>query len=318
MQEIRMVLGPPSSGKSELSKKYIEQGYVHLNRDSSGGKVIDLLPDLKKALASGKSVVLDNLFSTAASRKPFLEVASQANVPVYAEVMGTSIEDSCINALHRMWARYKQLFFTPEDIKAHARAKQDPNIFPIVVLFKYKKEAEKPTLAEGFAGINTVKFVRRALPPDYTNKAVIFDFDDTLRKSSGEGKFPTNPTEVMLLPDRKEKLAKLKSQGYLLLGASNQSGIARGQVTFDNAVACFEQTNKLLGQHVDYLFCPHNVPPNCYCRKPQPGLGVALIHAYKLNPAECIFVGDQTTDATFAKRLGFQYVDATEFFKEKK
>jgi len=46
-----------------------------------------------------------------------------------------------------------------------------------------------------------------------------------------------------------------------------------------------------------------------------PGLVVEFILKHKLNRKECIFVGDMTTDETFAKRAGFQYVDHAEFFK---
>jgi D-glycero-D-manno-heptose 1,7-bisphosphate phosphatase len=316
VQEVVMVLGPPASGKSELSNVFIKQGYVHLNRDKAGGRVIDLLPEFKKALAAGKNVVLDNLFAKKEDRAPFIAAAQAAKVPVNAHVMQTSIEDCTINALHRMWDRYGMLFMTANDIKEHSPASKDPNIFPIVVLFAYKKNAEKPTMAEGFASITVTKFVRRPLPPEYKNKAVIFDFDDTLREVvGGEYQFPTRIEEVSILPGRVEKLKELRRQGYIILGASNQSGIARKQVTLGHACQCFEHTGDLLGGIVDYHFCPHNVPPSCYCRKPQSGMAISLIHRHKLNPAECIYVGDQTTDKTFAQRVGFKYFDAKDFFK---
>ena len=52
------------------------------------------------------------------------------------------------------------------------------------------------------------------------------------------------------------------------------------------------------------------------CFKPMPGMGAEFIEKYKLNPSECIMVGDMTSDKTFAKRCGFQFMDAEEFFKE--
>ena len=70
-----------------------------------------------------------------------------------------------------------------------------------------------------------------------------------------------------------------------------------------------------LGLEIRVRFCPHNVPPTCYCRKPQAGMGVGLIREHDLDPSQCVYVGDQTTDKTFAKRLGFQYEDAKSFFK---
>jgi HAD superfamily hydrolase (TIGR01662 family) len=96
----------------------------------------------------------------------------------------------------------------------------------------------------------------------------------------------------------------LQKEGYLLLGASNQSGVAKGQLTAADAEACFAETAKQLGvEFTEVKYCPHKVPPiGCYCRKPGPGMGVELIVKYKLDPKQCIFVGDQTTDKSFAEK----------------
>lgn len=45
-----------------------------------------------------------------------------------------------------------------------------------------------------------------------------------------------------------------------------------------------------------------------------PGLGVELIEDYKLDPKQCIMVGDFNSDKTFAKRCGFKFVHSTQFF----
>ena len=100
-----------------------------------------------------------------------------------------------------------------------------------------------------------------------------------------------------------------ESQGYILLGASNQSGVAKGILTEEMARKCFEETNNMLGVRLDFQFCPHTIPPvSCYCRKPHFGMGAVFIEKYKLNPADCIMVGDQTTDESFAERCGFKFI----------
>ena len=110
-------------------------------------------------------------------------------------------------------------------------------------------------------------------------------------------------------------LKKYQKEGYLLLGASNQSGIAKGILTEADAKACFDETNTQLGLKIDYQFCPHKVPPiSCFCRKPGPGIGAHFIEKYKLNPVECIMVGDMGSDKTFAQRCGFQFIDESKFF----
>jgi hypothetical protein len=45
-----------------------------------------------------------------------------------------------------------------------------------------------------------------------------------------------------------------------------------------------------------------------------PGLAVAFIRNYQLDPSQCIYVGAGAQDPGFARRLGFQYRDATDFF----
>ena len=103
----------------------------------------------------------------------------------------------------------------------------------------------------------------------------------------------------------------------MLLGVSNQSGIASGALSEEAARACFDRTNELLGHSIDVRWCPHPPGPiRCWCRKPMPGLGVALILEHGLDRANCLFVGDMKTDETFAANVGMPYAAEVEFFAE--
>jgi len=183
-------------------------------------------------------------------------------------------------------------------------------------LFKYKKEFQKPTVEEGFSKVDVIKFTR-VDNPEFTNKAIIVDYDGTLRECvGGNGKFPTDISHVKVKDKCKEVLQSYKDKGYLLLGVSNQSGVHKGELTLEKCNELFDHTNKQLGLDIEYRFCPHqSAPISCYCRKPMNGLGVEFIMKHKLKRQDCIMVGDMTTDRTFASRCGFQYVDQAEFFK---
>jgi hypothetical protein len=41
---------------------------------------------------------------------------------------------------------------------------------------------------------------------------------------------------------------------------------------------------------------------------------VVFIHRYRLDAPQCLYVGNGAQDPGFARRLGFQYRDAAEFF----
>jgi HAD superfamily hydrolase (TIGR01662 family) len=313
-QEVVLIGGMPAGGKSTLAADYVQQGCQRLNRDALGGSVDGLLPRLGELLAAGESVVLDNLYATRDSRAGAVKLAKEKGVPVRFVLLDASLEDAQFNACLRMVERCGRVLH-PEDHKQRPY-RDDPNLFPVAVLYKYRKEFQAPTAAEGFAAVDKVKFERR-YPADWTKKAVIFDFDGTLRGHEGKEKYPVHPREVRALTARAAKVRQYEKQGYLLLGASNQSGVAKGLLTAADAEACFAETLRQLGLTFhEVRYCPHKVPPiSCYCRKPGPGMGVELIAKYKLDPRQCIYVGDLGTDASFAARCGFRFVDHNEFFK---
>lgn len=308
---VTLILGYPSSGKSTLSAKLASENSIILNRDKIGGTVINLLPKMENLLKNNCNVILDNLFPTVESRAPFIAKCKELHVDINCIMMDTSIEDAQFNFVLRAFDILGE-FPTPELIKKT----KHPNIFPPAVFFKYRKEFEKPSLEEGFTSIKKEHFVRKD-NPEFVNKAVILDYDGTLRECiNGNGKYPVSKDQIEIKPRRKKVLDMYREQGYLLLGMSNQSGIHKGHLSEELAHELFQYTNQLLGVDIEYNFCPHqSAPISCYCRKPQSGKGVEMILKHKLNRQECIFVGDYTSDKTFSERCGFRYIDEEEFFK---
>lgn len=311
MSEIVLVLGYNAAGKTTYVKEFTDKGYHRLNRDELGGK-LDSLPQILADLfkKGTKSFVLDNTYVDVASRKSIIDCAQKLGISIRAVWLDTSFEDAQFNACQRMIRKAGRLL-DPVDFKTN----KDPNLFPPVALFAYKKNFEEPMMKEGFVSVDIVHFVRKK-DPKYCNKALILDYDDTLRVTDNSHGYPTKPSEVKILPGRKEKISEYVKKGYKLLGASNQSGIAKGVLTAQDAVDCFEETNRQLGHDIEYFFCRHSIPPVvCYCRKPQVGIFVHFMEKHLLDPEQCIFVGDQTSDKTFAERCKIKYYHADEFFK---
>ena len=94
----------------------------------------------------------------------------------------------------------------------------------------------------------------------------------------------------------KAVLDRYRSEGYLLVGISNQSGIAKGILSEADAKACFEATRVLFGYgegDFPILYCPHRAaPPVCYCRKPQSGMLVEACERWHIQPSASLMIGD--------------------------
>lgn len=312
--EVVLVTGIQGAGKSSRVDAYVAAGYARLNRDALGGKLADLLPRLDALLVGGqRRVVLDNTYPTRVSRAGVIQAAHRRGVPVRCVHLTTPPREAMINVVARMLERYDHL---PGGDELKELAKSDPNLPPPAALSRYAQCFEPPGADEGFAAIESVPFTRRPAPEDHTGKGLLLDVDGTLRVTASGEIYPRAPDDVRLLPGRREVLQRWIDDGYQLFFISNQSGVASGKLSHDDAAACFARTRALLDLPItEVVFCPHkSFPVGCFCRKPLPGWGVYLTRKYKLAQEHLVMVGDMESDRRFAEAIGARYVDAEAFF----
>jgi HAD superfamily hydrolase (TIGR01662 family) len=267
---------------------------------------------MKKAISEeAPIIVLDCTFVQQEDRAAFLAAATAAKVPVHCWFFDTAPDLAQFNACWRQCERHGRVL-RQEDMKT---AKGDPNTFLPTALFAMFKKLEKPSQTEGFTSMRTIKPKRWALPAEFKHKAVILDYDGTVRDTKSGEKYPRDPKDVVAFPQAAKKLQAMQSEGWIILGASNQSGVAKNDPPMDIAKACFAETNRQLGIAAEVGFDYSAAGPiTSWHRKPLPGLGVDAIWKYRLDPAHCIMVGDMTSDKTFAQRCGFSFEWAKDFF----
>ena len=291
--EVVLIMGLPGAGKSTAARGFVDEGYARLNRDDAGGSLQGLLPDLQRLVEAGHTrIVLDNTYMSRASRARVVQAAGASGLRVRCVWIATSVEDAQVNAVSRIIANHGRLL-GPEEMKQ--AVKRDISAFAPSVQFRHQRELEPPDPAEGFSRIDVVPFERRR-DPARTNRALLVWCDETLL-------------------DRGPVLRRYRDDGWLLLGVAWCPQIADKTMTSDDVEAGFARMQEQLGVSIDVLYCPHAAgPPKCWCRKPLPGLGVVFIERHRLDPSQCIYVGSGPQDPGFARRLGFQYRDAGEFF----
>ena len=257
MTEVYIMVGVAGSGKTAAAKAKFGDDYFHLSRDLEGGKVFDLLPKMVAAIKRGEPrIVLDCCFIRHFERTPFIEAAKANGATVHCIFFDIPPEVAQFNICWRMCERYGKVLRTKADYSA---VKKDPNMFPPASHFKMYKDLDEyghPSLSEGFTTLSTIKQPTGgwALPPEFVNKAIMVDYDGTVRICKSGSKYPLDPSDIEILPNTSEILKDYEKQGYLILGASNQSGIASNFLTAEKAEACFKYTNELIGVDIKYAY----------------------------------------------------------------
>ena len=128
-------------------------------------------------------------------------------------------------------------------------------------------------------------------------KALFIDRDDTLIVDKV---YLAEPAGVELLPGVIEGLRRARELGYQLFLFTNQSGIGRGYYTIEDAHRVNTRMEELIGLPrplFDQIGIAPEAPdqPSLY-RKPSPRFITEMIAKYKLDPAQCIMVGDRESD----------------------
>lgn len=308
-----MLAGVPGSGKSFHTQKELADADVVLSRDELGGLIKDLVPKAEMAISQGaKKIVLDCTFLTKESREPFTALAAKTGTPLHVVFLDATKVVSQFNICWRMLQRCGKILRTKEDYKDF---KSETWALPPAAMFAMFKKLEKPQQTEGFASVRVIKPGPWKLPTKFKNAAVILDYDGTVRDTKTGAKYPQHPDDVVAFPQAATKLQALAKDGMLLLGASNQSGVAKNKPPMKLAIACFDETNRQLGVDipVDFDYSPAGPAAGWY-RKPFPAMGLTAVWEHKLDPTKVTMVGDRTSDKTFATRCGFNFEYAKDFF----
>lgn len=114
--------------------------------------------------------------------------------------------------------------------------------------------------------------------------------------------------EFIFIPGSVEAIVALSAAGYTIGVATNQSGVSRGLYTEEILADIHKKlldTVHAAGGKIDAIeYCLHLPIERCSCRKPQPGMLLALAKRFNCSLTDVPFVGDRVSDIQAALAAG--------------
>ncbi len=136
--------------------------------------------------------------------------------------------------------------------------------------------------------------------------AVFFDRDGTLCRLVERDGVLTSPRaleDFSVHPAAKHVVAQLRREGYRIFVASNQPDVARGFLPG----TILDQMHERLRAEIEpdeIVVCVHDDAHGCDCRKPRPGMLLALAARWGIDLHGSYVVGDSWKDVEAGRRAG--------------
>ena len=156
-------------------------------------------------------------------------------------------------------------------------------------------------------------------------KYLFVDMDDTIREAIpdpsknnlNDKRPPCKKEEVKIIDGVKEKLIEWDKKGWQVIGVSNQSGVEKGLITYEEVEEIASYTMELMDFYFPFYFAPHKrqgTLEQLNLRKPNIGMAEEAIKDWgDIDKDESFMVGDYISDEQFANNLGIKYIDIKDF-----
>jgi D-glycero-D-manno-heptose 1,7-bisphosphate phosphatase len=133
-------------------------------------------------------------------------------------------------------------------------------------------------------------------------KLVILERDGVINASDGE--IIRSPSDWHPIEGSLEAIARLSRLGFTVVIATNQQGLASGELDLDDLEAIHFKLTDMVetrgGSIAAIFYCPHDAADNCSCHKPKTGLIDAIEVEFDLCAENMPYVGDKLIDLSTA------------------
>jgi D-glycero-D-manno-heptose 1,7-bisphosphate phosphatase len=143
-------------------------------------------------------------------------------------------------------------------------------------------------------------------PQPKNSRFLLLDRDGVLNVNRPD--YVKSFAEVCFYQDALEALKLLNRNDIGVILISNQSGVNRGLIHWDDFWKTHEgvirQVEEYGGSILAAFYCPHRPDEKCECRKPAPAMILNACRFAGIDPDQTYFVGDHESDIRAAENAG--------------
>jgi D-glycero-D-manno-heptose 1,7-bisphosphate phosphatase len=163
-------------------------------------------------------------------------------------------------------------------------------------------------------------------------KILFVDLDGTIRRPKSGGVFVQIPDDQEIIPGADKAVNHAVSEGFVIIGITNQGGVAAGKKSLESCLAEQRFTLRLFPSLAAIYFCPDFEGNSCwgvnrghtggrnYFRRHlpdssqsfrKPGIGmISLVSSHFSSLSNCYMVGDRPEDEQCAEAAGIDFMPA--------
>jgi D-glycero-D-manno-heptose 1,7-bisphosphate phosphatase len=143
-------------------------------------------------------------------------------------------------------------------------------------------------------------------------RIVFLDRDGILVEKMPHREYLSNLKDYRPIYENWSTLKKVSNLGVDFLIATNQPGVATGEVS-EEFLSSFHirLVSDLLDFGINVLAvyaCKHHWNENCNCRKPKPGMLLEAMEQFEISAESTLYIGDEVKDSMAASAAGIDYV----------
>ena len=143
-------------------------------------------------------------------------------------------------------------------------------------------------------------------------KIVLLDRDGILIEKMPHQKYLSNIEDYKPIYENWESLKEISQIGIDFIIATNQPGVATGEVSEEFLTEFhIKLVSDLLNYGINILsiyICKHHWDENCNCRKPNPGMLLEAMQEFAIDSKSSLYIGDEIKDSIAASSAGIDYV----------